>query len=373
MRPVEQGWLKCVLEKKNMETMHALDYIARHCQLDISALSTAGIKDKRALTTQFLTVCASVNARRLLAINSEDVPLRVGNLSPTDAPLQNGQLKCNRFKLVLRDVDATEAVIRTAVAAIQQNGFVNYYGAQRFGDEKYEVQSYTIGAALLQGQWQKAVSILLTPEPDGDEAVRTAKQHYQETQDVEKTLSLMPSNRRNEVAVLKTLKRHANSPDMWEKALLAVPFTLRSLWIHAYCSRVWNRAATHRLRCLGPEVVAGDLVLAGDSKTATPVTKQAAADGTFNITDVVMPMPGKHIVYPSNSSGDVYDTLLSEDCLVKASFSKALGVSLSGAYRPLVVRPTLTMQREGEGAWVAEFELPPAVYATMLMRELTKQ
>ncbi|CAN0516949.1 unnamed protein product, partial [Ectocarpus sp. 8 AP-2014] len=44
---------------------------------------------------------------------------------------------------------------------------------------------------------------------------------------------------------------------------------MRTMWVHAYQSHVWNSLACARIRLLGSEAVPGDLVLPADDCTAT--------------------------------------------------------------------------------------------------------
>ena len=54
--------------------------------------------------------------------------------------------------------------------------------------------------------------------------------------------------------------RHGVSDAGVQKALLAIPYQMRLLWLHAYGSLVWNRVAAERVRRHGLRVVAGDAV-----------------------------------------------------------------------------------------------------------------
>lgn len=59
-----------------------------------------------------------------------------------------------------------------------------------------------------------------------------------------------------------------------------VPFSMRTMWVHAYQSLVWNSLACARLRLLGPEAVPGDLVLLPDQKTPPDVGAGDASAST---------------------------------------------------------------------------------------------
>jgi len=54
-------------------------------------------------------------------------------LPPPPTHTHPGEHAGNRFAIVLRHVTASEAHVRAAVERLQNNGFINYYGHQRFG------------------------------------------------------------------------------------------------------------------------------------------------------------------------------------------------------------------------------------------------
>ena len=118
----------------------------------------------------------------------------------------------------------------------------------------------------------------------------------------------------------------------------------------------------------------------------------------------VLPLPGTKVVMPQNELAEVYTELLARQRLEPASFHhKVKEMVMPGAYRRLVQRPRdlscqyfrytdprvplartdlarLRGDPEPQGvadgprlAVVLRFTLPPSTYATMLLRELTKQ
>lgn len=89
----------------------------------------------------------------------------------------------------------------------------------------------------------------------------------------------------------------------------AIPSALTCLvqlmYLHAFQSELWNRAASHRITTYGRKPVVGDLVLpsmlnkegAGvrkNEKRPEPkiLTEEDVASGNYTIDDVVLPQPG---------------------------------------------------------------------------------
>jgi tRNA pseudouridine13 synthase len=167
--------------------------------------------------------------------------------------------------------------------------------------------------------------------------------------------------------------------------------------------------------------VAGDLIVddsmlqyAGEDdgdifSRVREVTEKEAASGAFNITDVVLPLPGNRVIY-SESLKSLYEEICKKDGVQLTGFAHTVKEYsfgfLPGAYRKLVIKPdkieysfarysdpnadlTATdlmrveagddsVQALGEdkdGKFLAlrlSFALPTSSYATMVIRELMK-
>lgn len=74
-----------------------------------------------------------------------DQNIKLGSFERVWSGVNLGMLKGNRFSVALRFIDRTidNAEIRRNVENVKKNGFVNYFGMQRFGS--YSVRTHTIG------------------------------------------------------------------------------------------------------------------------------------------------------------------------------------------------------------------------------------
>jgi tRNA pseudouridine13 synthase len=195
----------------------------------------------------------------------------VGNFSFVDAPLTLGELKGNEFTVVLRRVSAapidavdvndssgdagagsgdssgsggSNAAVEAALRGVRNNGFVNYFGMQRFGTGN--VPTYKIGEALLKGDWARAVSLVLLPFHDTEPpATARAREYLYKTHDCEKAASLWPRHQLAESAVLRALATSGGRAV--KNAINAIPQSLRTMYVHAYQSFVWNHMVSERL------------------------------------------------------------------------------------------------------------------------------
>lgn len=62
----------------------------------------------------------------------------------------------NSFRIALRQVTASEELITQVMENFQENGFINYYGTQRFGNHA-SVPTHKIGTFLVQGDFKSVI------------------------------------------------------------------------------------------------------------------------------------------------------------------------------------------------------------------------
>ena len=345
---------KFTLCKRNIEMSDAINKLSRVLKVKPSDFSYAGVKDKRAVTYQNVTV-EGLHLKDLTNFNEalQGNELEISNIEKVDKRLRLGDLSGNLFRIVVRDVGVGQSrdinlvtkVVETAVANVKQNGFVNYFGPQRFGFEDSSSSSVDIGLAMLKGDFIRAVDSILTPSGYDDD-VDHAKKYFQETRDIAGTIKKMPVWKTRELAVLKALNQYGFNEDGCLKALFGLPYAVRLMYIHSYCSLVWNKIATYRLKALGFAVVEGDIVSQKDNgKGCTAddfhiISKDDVQGGTYDISHVVLPLPGFKISTPKNLE-EFYESILKEDDLKRGDFRiRKLRLNVPGVYRKLLSYPT---------------------------------
>ncbi|KAI2513719.1 tRNA pseudouridine synthase D (TruD) [Fragilaria crotonensis] len=392
-----------VLKKRQKEHLAAMQTLARILRCRQSDIGTAGIKDMHAVTYQFCTI-RGVTPDRLWQANADlrQHGMEIGSVQLVDHFLQPGQLDGNRFVINVRDVkrvhvDVKDGRVREDLRpcqeedrdyilaradAVRKFGFVNFYGEQRLGipgeREAVGVRSFDIGRAMLQGDFDKAVDLLMTGrlicrgvDDQENPSARMCRQIWKETDgNAEATYNALPKGESmtRERTVLQGLKRYQNSLD----ALKCLHFRERSFWIHAYQSYVWNAMASMRLQRFGSNVVAGDLAIRDDDKVVVVSDDMVSS---FCFSQIVLPLPGYNVQYPTNQMGDQYREFLENE---KVSFEKGvqLEATAKGSYRRLVVSVNsleLDFVSSTSSAGVSfqvSFDLPLGSYATMLLREL---
>jgi tRNA pseudouridine13 synthase len=173
--PSGQGdFLYLWIEKRDMGAEYFTRQIARRLDIPVGEIGTAGLKDRRAVTRQMVSLPASVEPR-LPKLDGDGIT--VLRVSRHGNKLRPGHLHGNRFRVLIRDSEpgregeapaepeAAKATLlqgsgsagaspsRPDVAAIighlGQHGLPNFYGPQRFGRDGETLQ---MGLALLRGE-----------------------------------------------------------------------------------------------------------------------------------------------------------------------------------------------------------------------------
>ncbi|ESW19147.1 hypothetical protein PHAVU_006G100200 [Phaseolus vulgaris] len=370
-------FLRFHIYKENKDTHEALGVIGNMLGIQPKSFGFAGTKDKRAVTTQRVTVYKQ-RASRLASLNKRLFGIKLGDFCYVKEGLCLGQLMGNRFTITLRGiVSDSEDIIKASADALGRLGFINYFGLQRFGSGS--LPTHLIGAALLRGEWKLAVDMILDPREGERSAIAKARKYYKENNDVVGTLKQLPRYLVAERAVLQSLK---TSPGNYLQALKSIPRTLRLLYIHSYQSYLWNHAASKRVQKYGTEqVVLGDLVNCKENSTAKitefvgseypedcsggydssnqneisvdihedinscvkVVDAEDLNSGCYTIDDVILPMPGSRVKYPTNHIANVYEDLAKKDGI---SLTESVHnveefsiTSITGCYRRVFQKP----------------------------------
>lgn len=125
----EHLWVR--VEKRLLNTQDAIELVARAAGVRARDVGSAGMKDKHAVTSQWLSLPPNAAAP-----DGWQLPDRLRVLEATRHPkkLRTGQLAGNRF--TIRLVNVPEGGDQRALAIVerlQQQGLPNHFGAQRFG------------------------------------------------------------------------------------------------------------------------------------------------------------------------------------------------------------------------------------------------
>mmetsp|Transcript_5728 Transcript_5728/g.13088 ORF Transcript_5728/g.13088 Transcript_5728/m.13088 type:complete len:749 (+) Transcript_5728:23-2269(+) len=343
------NYLKFTLLKENIDTMSAVAVINKSLRCNsANGVQYSGTKDKRAVTAQRCTVYRR-RPSDFDRINASSMTptICVGDFEFVDAAVSLGELGGNRFEITLRALNTdNEQDVLDSCAAMQQSGFINYFGLQRFG--KGGTRSHDFGKAILKSDWEACVKMLFTPRSGDRDHVEQGKRLFLEGKYGD-ALKYLPDALSSEKGVLRRLLQH---PTDWIGAYNTIPKNARLLCLHAYQSYLWNKAASRRLELFGRRCEPGDLVALrlGDdkanqfqrSKQGGVVIATAAdiAEHGYTVEDVVLPLTGFDIMLPENAVGEYMKELLAEDNMTLASYNNCnVAYRERGAYRRLLQYP----------------------------------
>lgn len=136
------------VRKKNLSTFELLSIIAQAFNLPTKSIGYAGLKDKHATTTQYLSLPAKSTQHFCAIFDSlakqHDIKLLDSTLHSNK--LRLGHLKGNRFFVRTKKLNPTNAKkLESTFSHIAQNGFPNFFGFQRFG---INGDNYLLGLSL---------------------------------------------------------------------------------------------------------------------------------------------------------------------------------------------------------------------------------
>jgi tRNA pseudouridine13 synthase len=135
------------IEKRDVSGEDLLRHVARRLGVASRDVGVAGVKDRRAITRQWVSVPARHEAL-IQQIDSDQI--RVLRAARHGNKLRTGHLRGNRFSIRVRDVsDDALTRARRIAEVIDHAGFPNYFGSQRFGREQQNLQ---LGLDLISGK-----------------------------------------------------------------------------------------------------------------------------------------------------------------------------------------------------------------------------
>ena len=391
-------YLHFSLYKMNKDTMEVVSYLARQLQTKPSSFNFAGTKDRRGVTVQRISVYRHL-APRLERVGKSLRGSKIGNYEYHPYGLSLGDLHGNEFVITLRDcqfpgieaynhqvhIQVASEIVGLAMKDLIEHGFLNYYGLQRFGT--FATRTDVVGMKILRGDFQGAVEAILTIDPlsledspdkphdrqsADDKARAVAINIVQTTGNFREALQKLPRKYSAESSILRYLSQGRGNDYLG--SIQSIPRNLRLMYVHAYQSVIWNLAASYRWKLAGRKVVEGDLVLvkehkaedhhseddedadgevivrpaAGDRaesdrfETARPLTREEVDSNRYSIHDIVLPLPGFDVLYPSYMI-EFYKSIMGSDQYGNLDPNDMRrpwkDFSLSGDYRKLLAKP----------------------------------
>jgi tRNA pseudouridine13 synthase len=239
-------YLICVLVKRNMDTLQAVQAIANKLGVDTDRIHIGGMKDAKALTAQHVSISRMLPEQ---AANIETSKLRLYPVTFSNEKIHSNLLFGNQFHITIRAIDHQESTIMKNVENANSElsklgGIPNFYGHQRFGTSR--PITHLVGKHILLGEWEEAAfTFLAKPSLYEHPESREARQRLWDTRSFKEALSYFPLRLTYEQQMLRHLARQSRD---FTGAFHRLPKKLCQLFVQAYQSYLFNRFLSERIR-----------------------------------------------------------------------------------------------------------------------------
>lgn len=133
------------IEKRDLSAEEMLRRLGRACGIPSHEIGSAGMKDRRGVTRQWVSVPRRC-AEQVPGAESEG--LRILRKETHTNKLKTGHLRGNRFEICLREAAGSFEEVQAIAERVREWGCPNYYGEQRFGRDR---ENLAWGYGLLKG------------------------------------------------------------------------------------------------------------------------------------------------------------------------------------------------------------------------------
>ncbi len=287
------------LTKRNIGTIEAVEAICRRWNLAGHRVSYGGLKDRHAVTIQYLTV-ADGTPKSIATPSFELEP--VGRLAQPYGPQH---FRGNRFQLVLRDMTDADVVRASAeISSLSGDGLPNYFDDQRFGSVGYSGQF--IAHAWLIGDHERALELALAEANPFDRSGMKAQKAIMRAhwgRWAEAKARLERSSARSIVTYL------VDHPTDFRGAFARLRREFRTLYFSAFQSHLWNLILARWIEhSTEPEQRVFIELKAG----RFPSPRGLAGEQVQALSESPIPLPSSRNPLPAGALGTVIHEVLKE-------------------------------------------------------------
>ena len=400
------------IEKLGRTTLDVLLDIARDLHIDRKRMGFAGMKDKKAITRQWICI-ANMDSEEQF----KQVEALSGTIHNTEflkvvrgrKKLRMGQLVGNKFRILVKDIDgmdsedeeerksAIEDAAKRADAilkTLEKTGVPNYFGWQRFG--KPRTNTHLVGEALIQNDLKEAVRRYIgNPCEEESEDSQKARQAYDDG-NLEEALELMHPGMRYEKMMVKVLIKEEKrairkiaekegidiedvdkskielSDKAYKNAIHALPKPLQRMFVHAYQSFLFNAAVAMGM----DKYIEGDIVIDKEERIVRDKTNEEFQEmvSSFEINQTC-PLYGTKVPFAGGEVGKMEEEILNGYGLTREDFEvpKMPRLGSHGLRRAMRFQVWDASAKATEDGVMCEFSIDKGSYATAVLREVMKK
>jgi tRNA pseudouridine13 synthase len=361
------------VEKTDVSHAELMSCLRRQFGVTDRAIGYAGMKDKRAVTRQWVSVHLPEEPPTLEIDHSR---VRILSARRHRNKLRRGHLRGNRFAIRVRNVAPEKApTARRILVRLEEIGAPGYFGSQRFG---YRGNNHRLGAMLLNRGWEGVLKELLgatgSPFPEHQRRRRELFDagHFQEARQL-----WTPADRAEFIAIKRLCE--GGSP---RETVLACGRIILYFWASSLMSAAFNRVLDQRIDAgtVG-QLLEGDIAWKHDNRAVFAVTADELATGElaarlarFEISPTG-PLWGEGMPRAGGAVAEVEREALAATGVSRENLATSR-YRPDGGRRPFR-QPVRNAEVEGgtdeHGPYIRVcFDLPRGTYATVAMREITK-
>ncbi|MBX7075895.1 MAG: tRNA pseudouridine(13) synthase TruD [Methanobacteriaceae archaeon] len=382
------------IEKLGRTTLDVMLDISRDLHIDRRRMGFAGMKDKKALTRQWICISNMDSDEQL-----KEVEALSGKIYKTEflkvvrgrKKLRMGQLKGNKFRILIKDVEGMEnaentdeiisdAALRASniLKKLEKTGVPNYFGWQRFG--KPRTNTHLVGEALIHNNLKEAVRVYIgNPSPEEHNENQLARQAYDDG-DLEKSYELMPKGMRYEKMMIKELLKESKKKDIldddsYKRAIHALPKPLQRMFVNAYQSYLFNDVVSHRVAMGMDKYIEGDILIDSEEHIVRDKTPEEFQELISNFeVDQTCPLFGTKVPFAGGEVGEMEKSVLDSYSITKEDFEcpKMPRLGSHGLRRAMRFHIWDTSAVATTEGVVVEFSISRGSYATAVLREVMK-
>ncbi|MDD3984747.1 MAG: tRNA pseudouridine(13) synthase TruD [Methanobacterium sp.] len=370
-----------LIEKIGRNTLDVVLDIAKEFKLSRKRMGFAGMKDKSALTRQWLCV-SNIEATELEGLKDKLYNVKVLETKQNEKKLRIGQLIGNKFKIIIRDTKNPENDVKTAnnvLNKLVKIGVPNYYGWQRFG--KNRSNTHKVGEYIIQNNIKGAVdSYIGNPYPEEKNHIKSARQYYDDGE-LEEAYESMPAGMRYEKMMLRELMKQKHkkgelNETSYKIALESLPKPLKRMFVHAYQSYLFNKVVSERSKLGIDKYVQKDIIIDNEEHLVhefdiNNINERIKA---FEVHPTA-PLYGTKVPLAGGLVGEIEQNILNKEGIKLEDFTcpktpKLGSHGLRRAIRFKIWDVSAVETREGIQT---EFSIPKGCYATAVLREIMKK
>ncbi|MFB6284152.1 MAG: tRNA pseudouridine(13) synthase TruD [Halobacteria archaeon] len=358
---------------RNYETHRFARDLSNQLGISRKRVNWAGTKDKRAVTTQVFTVDTDPEKLEEVGMGGVDIDV----LGRSHHPISLGDLMDNKFEVTVRGVENPAAVEPVDSDLEEFGGVPNLFGGQRFGSRR--PVTHRVGRQVLEEDYRSAVlSYLVDSFETEPKDTRRARIRLKNEMDFGDALQYFPERLGYELSLLNELVQGSG----YREAFDAFPDNLQRLFVNAEQSRIFNLILRERYESglKFDRAYPGDVVCFSSDgypdKSRTQRVKESNVESINRHVDagrayVTAPLLGSETELGEGDIGKMEREVIDGVGLSREYFTDVGFADYDGDRRPILIHPN---PEHGIEENVAEFRfsLPKGSYATVVLREYTK-